>query len=492
MEKPGFLRRIAFGALCFAGLATYASVPRVATTPRGDANLDYAVNVSDVTTVVDSLLCGSFAYWCDANQDGVLNTSDVTEIINIILSGDEVAPSPTYSGTLPTLFINTENHWSVLTKENYLMAGIYIVNPDGTMHASAEAPQEVKIKGRGNSTWADCPKKPYKLKFLEKTALLGMPKNKEFTLLPHFLDWWGYQQNTIGFRLSERMGLPYTPRQQPVELVLNGAYIGLYFLTEQINVDKNRVNIAKQDDGETDAEKITGGWLIEIENYPEEESILIHENDDRQKQNLYFTCKAPEELSPAQLNYIKRYLKRTDFEIYDGAPNDTTWERYIDMESLAKFYIVNEIVDNKEAFSGSCYMSKDRGADTKLTFGPVWDFGSSFCAWEAGSDSCFHSFIYEHLPHYANSHWIGKIAQYTRFQQKVRELWKQFYENEYQGILDYADAFALSIKEAAAADFARWPSGRSGSVVARKDQFYIPSLKAKVAWLQQQWGAPTP
>ena len=233
---------------------------------------------------------------------------------------------------------------------------------------------------------------------------------------------------------------------------------------------------------------MTGGWLLEIENYPDSLSIPIYEHDNRENQNLYFTSHSPELLSSEQYNYIKNFLEKTDSAIYCGDPDSREWEKYIDMESLAKFYIVNEIVDNKEAFSGSCWMSKEMGDSTKLVFGLVWDFGSSFATWKAGCDTCFHSFIYENLPHYANTHWIKEICKYPRFQEMVKKLWKEFYANEYEGIIDYINNFVVKIKDAADHDFIRWPKGSSDVVIARKDQFYLPSIKAKVKWLQQQWG----
>ena len=38
-------------------------------------------------------------------------------------------------------------------------------------------------------------------------------------------------------------------------------------LTEQIRVSKNRVNVVEQADNETDTDNVTGGWLLEIDNY---------------------------------------------------------------------------------------------------------------------------------------------------------------------------------------------------------------------------------
>ncbi len=97
-------------------------------------------------------------------------------------------------------------------------------------------------------------------------------------------------RNILGLELSRRFGLAWTPADKPVEVVLNGEYIGLYFLTETIRVDEDRVNIVEQPDNITDPEAITGGWLLEIDNYDTDPHVRIHENGDN---DIIFTYKTP-------------------------------------------------------------------------------------------------------------------------------------------------------------------------------------------------------
>ena len=52
---------------------------------RGDVNQDGAVNISDVTCLIDNLLAG--VPKGDVNQDGVANISDVTSLIDYLLQG---------------------------------------------------------------------------------------------------------------------------------------------------------------------------------------------------------------------------------------------------------------------------------------------------------------------------------------------------------------------------------------------------------------------
>ena len=56
---------------------------------RGDVNDDNAVNISDVTSLIDILLSGAAApAGADCNLDQAVNISDVTALIDFLLSGN--------------------------------------------------------------------------------------------------------------------------------------------------------------------------------------------------------------------------------------------------------------------------------------------------------------------------------------------------------------------------------------------------------------------
>ena len=66
--------------------------------PRGDVDRDGAVNISDVTCLIDNLLKG--VPEGDVDQDGAVNISDVTSLIDFLLSGswpeEPVTPPDTH------------------------------------------------------------------------------------------------------------------------------------------------------------------------------------------------------------------------------------------------------------------------------------------------------------------------------------------------------------------------------------------------------------
>ena len=229
------------------------------------------------------------------------------------------------SGSLPVLHINTTGSVPIVSKEYYLNATYYIdaLGLDGYKSVgSAEEPLTTQIKGRGNWTWTGFDKKPYRLKLDSKQPLLGMKKSKHFGLLAHADDDMGFLRNTVGFELSKRLGLAWTPEQRPVEVVLNGDYIGLYFLTELIRVDSDRVDVVEQADGETAPESITGGWLVEIDNYDDPAQIKIKENKGS-GEVMRFTYKTPEVLSDEQEKYLINLVTKVDEAIYAADKSST-------------------------------------------------------------------------------------------------------------------------------------------------------------------------
>lgn len=398
---------------------------------------------------------------------------------------DTIIIDAPYSGTLPVLFINTDAGRAIESKEEYVHAEWWLENLGDKQFesiGSKSAPLGMQIKGRGNATWTNLDKKSYRLKFDQKHAVLGMPSSRHWVLMANAQYWMGQLNDALPFEIGRRLGMAWNPRMQPVEVVLNDDYIGLYFLTEKIRVAKDRVNIEKQEDYQTDPEDITGGWLLEIDNYIEPDNITFIEGNGMP---FWVTPHSPEHLSFEQRDYITHFLMEADEAIYCSDKSSTLWEDYIDIDSLAVFYIVNEVIDNPEAFSGSCFMYKHKGQDTKLIFGPMWDCGSSF--YRYGSTYQFNEFIYENIPNYCRSRWIAEIAKFPRFQERVRYHWTRFFEEVYPAMENFMADFTARIEAAGNCDHERWPQYSSDNITARMRAFEKPCFEKKVAWLNSQW-----
>ena len=386
----------------------------------------------------------------------------------------------TYSGTLPVLYIQTENKAPITSKDYYLNATYYLdaIGLEGYESiGSASAPLTMEIKGRGNYSWTGFDKKPYRIKLADKQPLLGMKKSKHFALLAHAddsNDRKGFMRNAVGFELSRMIGMTYTPDARPLEVVLNGDYIGLYFLTEHIRVDKDRVNIVEQEDEETDNEKITGGWLVEIDNYDDDPHITIKEGG---KTTMWITYKTPEVLSPQQEQYLTEQMKLIDNLVYGDKNSDELWN-YLDMDALAKFYIVQELADNYESFHGSCYLHKELGENEKWYFGPVWDFGSSFN--RDKSQYMYQGDVW-------HNHWIPEICKFPAFMNRVKEIWNEFYNGDYNNIYNFIDTHENLIAQAAVKDKERWSQYHGSQTIGTYIERTTNVLRKNAEWLNEQW-----
>ena len=455
--------------------------------PRGDVNCDWEVTIADVNILINSIMSGEkyhplYSYAHDVNGDQEITIADVNAVIGAIL-GDKLAPMPSPSGTLPVMYVNTDGYRSITgkEKEDYLQAEWWIDAMGVQGYESlgdSEHPLGMVIKGRGNYTWEHMDKKPYRLKFDTKQKPLGMKRNRHFCLLGH--DLW---TNPFGFELSRRIGLAYTPAQEPVEVVLNGQYIGLYFLTEIIRVGKNRVNIVEQKNGEEDADLITGGWLLEIGNRTEKNQFVIVEGNGR---GMGVEYHSPDSLSSLQLNYIKHLIEETDSAIYASDSIGCGWGKYIDTDTLACFYIVNEIADDIESFSNSLFIHKQRGDSTKLMFGPVWDFGCSFGR-PLLEQPCF---IYENITPSFTPHWLGKMLTCTELQAAVKKHWKLLNDvGALETMETYMDSVVEKINPASVADSKRWPENYIWyrDIRTYYERYYRLKMREKINFLHEQW-----
>ncbi|MDE7153939.1 MAG: CotH kinase family protein [Muribaculaceae bacterium] len=434
------------------------------------------------------------------NNGNFLNTT--------ILFTVEEKPVPGVSGTLPVLYINVYGEDGVtidneiisrnLSHKNYFQ-GNYWLDLNGCEQLAAmgaqsigseESPLPLQIKARGNFTRKAFSKKPFKLKLEKKQSMLGLTKSKHFALLAHADDNYGYMRNFTGFNLGKRLGLPWTPWQQPVEVVINGNYRGLYFLTESIRVDADRVDIQELDDLTTDPALISGGYIVELDNYDEDNQIRMPEKSCVHGHNLdalRITWDTPEDYSDIQKQFITDQF--TAMNDYVGANSDQLWS-YMDLDDAARYYLAVEIISHVEAYHGSTYLFRDRGEGQKWHFSPLWDCGNAF----NGSET---DFLYNCDP-FGNT-WIPSMRANATFNAKVKATWLWFMQNRYDGLTDDIDAYCSLIAEAAKADRRRWENAPLPDYEARcevvdnsdiqsRKQSVLRHLSRKIEWLKGQFG----
>ncbi|MDE6559616.1 MAG: CotH kinase family protein, partial [Muribaculaceae bacterium] len=439
------------------------------------------------------------------------NVADIKFVINGIepSSGDDPLPSDEItnnfiSGTLPVLYINVYNEAGQLDNEiiskdlahkNYFKGEYWLdTNNCEWMKAmgaksigSKDEPLPLEIKARGNYTRKGFSKKPFKLKLGSKQAMLGLSKSKHFAILAHADDNYGYLRNFTGFNLGRRIGLPWTPDQQPVEVVINGDYRGLYFLTESIRIEADRINITELEDNVSDPVLASGGYLIELDNYEEENQIRMAEKGQAGgfKDELRITFDTPEIYSDLQRKFVENQFVAMNDAIGDNS--DNLWA-YMDMDDAARYYIVEEMISHTEAYHGSTYMFRDRGADQKWHFSPLWDCGNGF----NGPTNDY----FTNASPFGNT-WIASMRMNNKFMDKVRETWKWFMSSKFNGLYAEIDQYAQRLKSAAESDYKRWnnqpiPDGGQSVVDNRnmenRSELVKNHLSTKINWLKSQFG----
>ena len=259
---------------------------------------------------------------------------------------------------LPTVSIHTLDGEIPYDKVHQIVSQLTIISDGGTKLLSEPG----TTRERGNAS-RGFPKKPYRIKFDKKQRVLDAPaKAKKWTLINNYGDK-TLMRNLLAFELSQRLGMPYTPYGTAVDVLLNGEYKGCYQLCDQIQVHKDRVAITEMTSADNEGLALTGGYLIEIDAYADQEKSWFRSNNRNP-----VTIKSPEEdsITTQQKNYIRAHFNKMESQ----------WETYLDTSTFLRNFLVGELSGNTDTY-WSVFMYKERGDDMMYT-GPVWDFDLAF------------------------------------------------------------------------------------------------------------------
>ena len=281
-----------------------------------------------------------------------------------------------YTG-LPLVKIETEDGVNPSEAKEKHNGRMYIVRNGQTVYDSGED-NELSIKVRGNAT-VYYPKKPYKLKLPKKANLLDSVnplkssenKDKNWVLLAGYCDktllrtMTGFYTASIFNELDGNERL-YVPRSEFVDVVLNGEYIGNYTLTDSVKEGSDRVPVNENADDDGGI-----GFIAEYD-------FLYYENEPKwfkssQKQYPY-TFKFPDTDDAnfdGHMADFETYINRFESALCDSETTDD-WKNYIDIESFARWFLVNNVLANIEP--NFYFYKKSSGDSSKLVMGPVWDF----------------------------------------------------------------------------------------------------------------------
>ena len=358
-------------------------------------------------------------------------------------AGNTVYVKDTWISKLPVLYIDTDDGKPITSKENYVTANLRI---QGNTDFEQQYLGTTEIRGRGTTSWAQYPQKPYKLKLDKKTNLFGFGKSKHWVLVPNFNDK-SCMRNLIASELARQLGA-MGMNMTWVDVVLNGEVKGCYMLSQHIRVDRNSVDIF---DWEGEAEDVADNLFLavkESDRLEEADKKLLEESmtsnlawvtdgcitfkgktynladfglkkeydisqgylleatakKDGLTQfttpgNVHFEVCAPEFLytNNSMLAYVTELWKEYEAE-YSRVPtleSIKNFSKYADMESMVAVWLVNEIMGQGDPTNSRYSYIADDG---KLHFGPVWDFDHAASCWSTDQNVNFFYTLIHNLP----------------------------------------------------------------------------------------------
>ena len=259
------------------------------------------------------------------------------------------------NSTVPKIEITTDagNGLSLEKADGYVGAHITITDADGSIKDDA-----ITLKVRGNSTAMEhVTKKSFNFKFAKKTEVLGMGKGKKWAMLANCFDP-TLLRNYLAFDLAQELGLPYTSQQRYAELWLDGSYRGCYTVYEPVQEGRDRVDIdIESNDGKKD-------FLLEYESSRTEADVSYVSAG-----GLRFAMSDPDEPNDDQLVYVTDILNNIVNTLKNGTEEEI--RQVIDVDSFAKFYLLNEFAKTGDFGLSSVFFFYKDGV---LYAGPAWDY----------------------------------------------------------------------------------------------------------------------
>ena len=344
---------------------------------------------------------------------------------------------PQQTDALPRLYINTPDRVGVNRKDKTQWTELCTIQIKVLAQGEDLLVYEddsLKIRGRGNSTWLDYPKKPYRFNLDHKANFIGSGQTKKWVLLANWMDR-TLLRNDVAFEAARRTSIEWTPAGTFVEFYLDGVHQGNYWMGEKVNVEKGNFladYLFQFDttDPTWDFSSSKGVWRKGTANGGIPVHVKYPDLDD--VENPAATIQAAQKA----LNTIENGLWTDD------------WSKYINMDSFVDWLLIQELCMNGEAIHPkSCYLYIRDGI---LYAGPVWDFD-----WGTFTANAYYS---KNLTGFINFNtlYFGRLTTQKAFRKRIQERWAVL-KPRFQTLDAYIDARADQIRESETVNSKLWP-----------------------------------
>lgn len=265
------------------------------------------------------------------------------------------------------------------TGERNIMAEFSVIDNKNNRNCitdTATLTSYANIHYRGNSS-RHFDKKSYAIDLVledgsnNNQELLGMSKHHKWVLNGPFLDR-SLIRNYLCMNVAGEI-MEYAPRVKYCELYVDNTYQGVYLLMESIEYGEDRLNLTK-----TDKNKSYTSFIISQDRLDKSNNFL----DNFTKYTLIsdtlaFEVRYPgtNNLTESQKSYINDEVSKLEKLLYSSdLYKDNSYMELLDIESFAKYFIINEFFRNIDAGKYSTYYYKDFRGKFKPV---VWDFNNS-------------------------------------------------------------------------------------------------------------------
>jgi len=290
----------------------------------------------------------------------------------------------------------------------------------------------VRLRGRGNSTWLHGEeKRPLRIRFEAPVTFLGAPAvAQDWVLIANLFDM-TLMRTHLAFYMGGTLGtFPWTPFSQMVHVYINGAYQGVFQLADERDVNPARANLT------FDADPTRSEFLLEIDGSAASRDRRLAEGE---VENIDFTfvngwvidVRYPRlNQRNGHLDELQSFLYRVDAAI--KAHNFDAVAALVDVPSLVDFYLVQEWFKDIDGGDRSIFMQlMGTGEMRRLYFGPLWDFDRS-----AGNLAFWNTPEYIFIGHY--NAWFADLMAMDAFRTLVANRWREIRHGQVMQTLAYA------------------------------------------------------
>lgn len=375
------------------------------------------------------------------------------------------------SENLPVMMVTVEDREDLIRldefdNKKYIETGTAcILDEEGRIVCSEKLD---KFKIRGNLT-ATLDKRPFTFSFKEPIGLCGMAPAVKWNLLANATDG-SYIRNKTVLELANRSIDAYEPDGEFMEVYLNGQYMGMYLLTEAVEIGENRLAIDP-----------AYSWFLEMEldfRLEENEPFVVSERGQ------IFALRNAEGISAGEKSRIENMINDIESALFaqDGVSSISgkKLSQLIDMDSWAEMWLIQEISGDHDTGIASTFAYVTDKENPFLYAGPVWDFDGTMGNVNTpmfGNPAALVTSAGQSRPagNANQNRWLSAMYRNDEFRKAVEDKYQQIFRGKLEEILDTGiELWAGRIRRSAELDGFRWHDKRLDWMFTLPKDYSVP------------------